>query len=411
MDPLDRLPRPADRRLAARVTADAIRHVRSGHPWVFGDSIVHITAEGAAGDLAVIFDSARKFVAIGLYDPASPIRIRVLHHGSPVPIDDAWWAARLDAALGRRTELAGSTDTTGYRCINGENDGFPGLVLDRYDASYVLKLYSTAWLPHLRMLVELLRRRLAPDVLILRLSRGVQRSQTFGLADGMALIGDDPEQPVLFRENGLTFEADLVHGQKTGHFLDQRENRARVRSLAAGADVLDVFACTGGFSVHAAAGGARRVHSIDLSAPTLAIAERNMAHNRQLPRVRTCRHTIEVADAFVALSDLGGHRSRFDIVVVDPPSFAQKQADVRGALLAYRRLTELATGLVAPGGVLVQASCSSRVPADVFYDAVVETIERTGRHAEVVDRTAHAVDHPVSFPQGAYLKAIFVRVG
>ena len=216
---------------------------------------------------------------------------------------------------------------------------------------------------------------------------------------------------MLFRENGLTFEADLVHGQKTGHFLDQRENRARVRSLAAGADVLDVFACTGGFSVHAAAGGARRVHSIDLSAPTLAIAERNMAHNRQLPRVRTCRHTIEVADAFVALSDLGRHRSRFDIVVVDPPSFAQKQADVRGALLAYRRLTELATGLVAPGGVLVQASCSSRVPADVFYDAVVETVERTGRHAEVVDRTAHAVDHPVSFPQGAYLKAIFVRVG
>ena len=284
MDPLDRLPHPADRRLAARVTADAIRHVRSGHPWVFGDSVVHITAEGAAGDLAVIFDSARKFVAIGLYDPTSPIRIRVLHHGSPVPIDDAWWSARLDAALDRRIELAGSSDTTGYRCINGENDGFPGLVLDRYDASYVLKLYSTAWLPHLRMLVELLGRRLAPDALILRLSRGVQRGQTFGLADGLVLIGDAPEQSVLFRENGLTFEADLVRGQKTGHFLDQRENRARVRSLAAGADVLDVFACTGGFSVHAAAGGARRVHSIDLSAPTLAIAERNMAHNRHLPR-------------------------------------------------------------------------------------------------------------------------------
>ena len=127
--------------------------------------------------------------------------------------------------------------------------------------------------------------------------------------------------------------------------------------------------------------------------------------------MRTCRHTIEVADAFVALSDLGRHGSGFDIVVVDPPSFAQKQADVRGALMAYRRLTELATGLVVPGGVLVQASCSSRVPADAFYDAVVETVERTGRHSEVIDRTAHAVDHPVSFPQGAYLKAIFVRVG
>ncbi|MGD9701761.1 MAG: class I SAM-dependent rRNA methyltransferase [Acidimicrobiia bacterium] len=411
MDPLDRLPDPNERRLAVRVTPDALRHVRSGHPWVFGDSVVHVGAEGAAGDLAVIFDAARRFAAIGLYDPGSPIRIRVLHHGRPVPIDDAWWAARLEAALDIRATLASSSETTGYRCVNGENDGFPGLVLDRYDATYVLKLYSTAWLPHLRMLVDLLRRRLAPERLILRLSRGVQRSETFGLVDGVALIGTVPDAPVLFRENGLVFEADVVRGQKTGHFFDQRDNRARVRDLSAGADVLDVFACTGGFSVYAAAGGAVSVHSIDLSAPTLATAERNMAHNRELRRVAACRHTIEVADAFDAMRELGRRSARFDVVVVDPPSFAQKQADVRGALQAYRRLTELATVLVAPGGVLVQASCSSRVGAEAFHDAVLGTIERSGRHAHVLARTTHAVDHPVTFAEGAYLKAVFVRIG
>jgi 23S rRNA (cytosine1962-C5)-methyltransferase len=412
MHPLTALPRPDPRRLAVRLTPDAIRHVRAGHPWVFTDSVLSTNRPGAAGDLAVVFDADRRFVAIGLWDPDSPIRIKVLHHGRPVQIDADWWSARLDAALAVRDELCRSSETTGYRCVNGENDGFPGLVLDRYASSYVLKVYSAAWLVHLPVIVELLQQRLQPERVVLRLGRLVQRGPTYGLGDGTVLTGSPFEgvESVRFLEHGLTFEANLVHGQKTGHFLDQRDNRSRVRDLASGASVLDVFACTGGFSVYAAAGGAVAVHSVDLSAPTLAVAERNMALNAALPAVARCRHTIQVADAFEAMRDLGRARRQFDVVVIDPPSFASRASEVRAGLQAYRRLTELGAALVAPGGVLMQASCSSRISAADLYGAVTDTLDAIGRDAVELARTGHALDHPVTFPQGAYLKAVFVRL-
>lgn len=362
------------------------------------------------GDLAAVFDPQRSFVAIGLYDPGSPMPVKVLHHGAPAVIDEGWFAGRLDAALARRAGLAASGSTTAYRCVHGENDGFPGLVLDRYDATYVLKLYSSAWIPHLPLLVPLIGARVGSDRLVLRLSRGVQRGPTHGLRDGMTVAGEAPIEPVAFLENGLAFEADVVRGQKTGHFLDQRENRAKVRDLAGGTTVLDVFACTGGFSVHAAAGGATSVLSVDASRHAIDGAMRNFRLNGQLDPVSRCRHTTEVADAFDALSRLAGRRQHFGLVVIDPPSFAQKQADVRAALRAYRRLTGLGAALVEPGGALVQASCSSRVPADQFFDAVTAELHDAGRRFVELDRTGHPVDHPVGFPQGAYLKAIFARL-
>ena len=214
-----------------------------------------------------------------------------------------------------------------------------------------------------------------------------------------------------FIEGGLAFEADVRAGQKTGHFLDQRANRLRVGSMASDRDVLDVFASTGGFSVHAAAGGARSVHAVDLSAPTLAAAERNMALNEHLDAVRNCVFTTEVGDAFEVMVQLARAGRDYDIVVVDPPSFAQRQANVDGALRAYTRLTHLALRLVRPGGVLVQASCSSRVTADQFFDTVLDAAAAAGRPMTEIARTGHDVDHPVGFREGEYLKAGFWRVG
>jgi 23S rRNA (cytosine1962-C5)-methyltransferase len=404
-----RLPSPGERRLAVRVSPDALRHIRAGHPWVFEESVRSVSHDAAAGDLAVIFDANRRFVAIALHDPDSPIRLRILHVGAPTPIDDHWWSAAIAAALERRAEFTArpDADRIGYRIVSGENDGLPGLVVDRYAAVLVVKLYSAVWFPHLVTVTRALLEQTGCDGVVLRLSRNLARGETFGLSDGDVIAGRVPDGPVRFHEAGLAFDADVRAGQKTGHFLDQRANRIRVGTLAAGRDVLDVFASTGGFSVHAAAGGARSVHAVDASAPTLAVAERNMALNAHLEAVASCAFTTEVGDAFEVMVRLARAGRSFDLVVVDPPSFAQRASDVPGALRAYTRLTHLALRLVRRGGVLVQASCSSRVTGEQFYGAVLDAAEAAGRSLDEIVRTGHDVDHPIGFREGEYLKAGF----
>ena len=393
-----------------RLTPDALRRVRAGHPWVYDKSIVSVSHEGAPGDLAVVFDDDRRFAGIGLWDPTSPIRMKVLHHGKPTTVDRAFWQQRLADALARRTPLQARGDTSGYRCVNGENDLLPGLVLDRYDRTLVLKLYTAAWVPHLADIVPVIEELLHPNAVVLRLARSISAEHLHGLEEGDALVGVPPDGPVLFTEHGLLFEADVLAGQKTGHFLDQRDNRAYLRTLTAGADVLDVFASTGGFTVHAAAGGAASVTAVDISAPTLAAAERNLALNRHLPEVAACATRTVVADAFREMDRLQRSRTKFDVVVVDPPSFAMRQTDVERATGAYAKLTELAVGLLRPDGLLVQCSCSSRVSAEIFHATVARAAARARRPLDELRRTGHAIDHPVAYPEGAYLKAVFARV-
>lgn len=410
---LDALPEPEDRRLAVRISPDALRQIRAGHPWIFDGAIDTLSHQGAAGDLAVVFDNKRRFAAIGLYDPSSPIRVRVLHTGEPRAVDADFWLDRLVTALERRSELAADPGTTGYRCIHGENDGFPGLVADRYDDTLVVKIYSEAWLPHLRAIVSPLRELVGATRVVLRHGRSVDVSTTFGDAvdhDAIALIGDRPDAPVEFLERGLRFEADVVAGQKTGHFLDQRENRVLVGGLAGGATVLDVFCCTGGFSVHAAAGGATEVTSTDRNKPALATTEQNMARNAQLDAVQRCTHRTRAGDAFEVLDDLARSGARFDIVVVDPPSFASRADQIPRATAAYGRLTRLALAVTRPGGMLVQSSCSSRVDEATFYDTIRGAADESGHRLDEWARTGHAADHPISFPEGRYLKTLFARV-
>lgn len=396
--------------LAVRVTKDAMRQVRSGHPWIFDGSITSVRPDGVSGDLAVVFDDKRRFNAIGLYDPESPIRVKVLHQGSPVQIGPDFWEQRLRAALERRNVLVASTRTDAFRWVNGENDGLPGLVLDVYDTTAVLKLYTAAWLPHLDQVVAAVAAVLAPERLVLRVSRQVAEDHPeYGAAS--ALIGSLPDAPVRFRENDLRFEADVVSGQKTGHFLDQRENRLRVRNLSSGARVLDVYSCTGGFSVNAAAGGAQLVHSIDISAAAIETARRNMALNMDRPAVKACRQHVSVGDAMTVMQEMIDDRRVFDVVVVDPPSFARSRSQVDGALRAYARLTRLALDLIQPGGVLVQASCSSRVTTEDFHATVLETADAAGRPLHDIMRVGHALDHPVGFPEGEYLKGLIATVG
>ncbi|MEM7336254.1 MAG: class I SAM-dependent rRNA methyltransferase [Chloroflexota bacterium] len=406
MSILNQLPSPAERAIAVRIVPAAERAIRQGHPWLFEESIGSVSFEGKAGDTAVIFDRKKRFLAVGLYDPDSPVKVRILHAGSPAKINADWFKNKLDEAQAIRQPLL-KKGTTGYRLIHGENDGFGGLVVDRYAETAVLKLYSLAWLPHLHTLVDLL-----PDVvpferIVLRLSRNIQaQAGQLGLRDGMVVWGTAVNAPVQFLENNLIFEADVQHGQKTGFFLDQRENRERVEKLAKGRSVLNVFAYTGGFSLYALRGDATEVVSLDLSQPAINAAHRNVTLN-PLP---VERHSAIVADAFAGMTKLSEDRKRFDMVIIDPPSFAKKKSEVDRAMSAYRKLVRLGVKLVNRDGFFVMASCSSRIQAQPFFEIVHNAAWGAKRPLTEIERTQHALDHPITFKEAAYLKCLFAEV-
>jgi 23S rRNA (cytosine1962-C5)-methyltransferase len=394
-------------RLRLRISSVAESNLRAGHPWLFADSIQHQNRPGHSGELAVVYDRNDRFLAVGLFDPDSPIRMRVLHTGKPQTIDQAWWRKRLDQALSRRNGLFDQT-TTGYRCINGESDGWPGLVLDRFDTTLVLKLYTAIWLPRLREILDLLAP--ACSRVILRLSRNIQgvAAGRFQCADGQVLRGEPFVNPLVFRETGFCFEADVIRGQKTGFFLDQRENRREVERLAGGRDVLNAFSFSGGFSLYAARGGARSVTDLDISAHALEAAERNFALNKSDPAVARCHHETVRADVFDWLAQQSPRG--FDLVILDPPSLARRESDRPGAIHAYGHLAASAIHRLRPGGVLLAASCSAHVAAVEFFDAIREAAGGSGRRVEELKTTGHAPDHPAAFKEAEYLKALYLIV-
>jgi 23S rRNA (cytosine1962-C5)-methyltransferase len=402
--------------MAVRVTKDAHRHLRKQHPWIYNESLVSISHTGESGDLAVIFDDDRNFSGIGLWDPNSPICIKLLHTGKPTNVNAAFWAEKVATSIERRRPLLDDPATNAYRLIHGENDRMPGIVVDLYANVAVAKIYTDAWIPHLPALVPVLAEQLealSSDgtlSLIIRFARSVEQQPDLGLIEGAPLYGPPPVEPVMFLENGLIFEANPTSGQKTGHFLDQRVNRALIRDLSDGARVLDVFSCTGGFSVHAAAGGAHEVHSVDLAAPAIEAAKRNMTHNHDVESVAACTHVGHHGDAFEVMEGLARRGEIFDVVIIDPPSFAQRQASVDGAIAAYEKLTRLGLALTRDGGTYLQASCSSRVSADEFFAIVHYTARREEVELREFDRTSHPIDHPIGFTQGAYLKALYATV-
>lgn len=401
---------PNAKRIALRVTPAAERALRHGHPWLFESAIQHQSHQGQAGDLAVVFDAKRRFIAIGLYDPTSPIRVRILHHGAPTTLSAEWLAAQVATAAALRQALP-TSGTTGYRLIYGEGDGLPGLIVDRYGETLVAKLYTAAWVPHLPVLLPALLAAQPAARIIVRFSRNMHSHPALlnGLRAGQALHGQPPSGAIPFEENGLHFAADVIHGHKTGFFFDHRENRQRVRQLAQGKRVLDLFAYAGGFSLYAAAGGATAVTSVDISAPALAEAQANFGRNAHLPGVAACQHTVLTADVFAALAQMQSAGQTFDMVIVDPPSFAKSQVEVERALAAYDKLTRAAVGVLEPQGLLVMASCSSRVADDSFFATVHAAAEGEERPLWEHKRTAHALDHPLrlAFPEGAYLKCLF----
>jgi 23S rRNA (cytosine1962-C5)-methyltransferase len=395
-------------RLRVRLTATAESIVRSGHPWIFANSIREQNREGDAGELAVIYDRQDRFLAIGLFDPGSVLRIRVLHAGKPVTVDDAWWQARLQTTVAKRDGIL-DEHTTACRLIHGESDGWPGLVVDRYEQVLVLKLYTAVWAPRIDLLVSLFRQAISPESIVLRLSRNVQAAfAECGQHDGQVIFGAPVKAPVVFRETGIRFEADVVAGQKTGFFLDQRENRRVVETLARDAEMLNAFSFSGGFSLYGARGGARSVTDLDISAHALASAERNFELNRDVSSIAPCRHEMIQANAFDWLH--GNPGRLFDLIVLDPPSLAKRETERAVATRAYEKLAASALTHLRPGGRLVAASCSAHVSAEEFFEAVRRAAAASRRKFAMLKTTRHAPDHPAAFPEAEYLKCIYLRL-
>lgn len=395
-------------RLAVKVKLVAEKAIRQGHPWVFESSISKVNKPGKSGDLAILFDRKdNKFLAVGLWDEEGPIRIRILQVKQQAKIDEQWFQRKITDAYELRKPLL-ETDTNSYRLIHGENDGFSGLIADVYEAVLVLKLYSTVWLPYLEHILHALKAVSKVKTIVLRLNRQLEQNPSVSkyVQNGQIILGTLHQEEIIFREHGLKFKANVIKGHKTGFFLDHRANRLKVRTLSEGKTVLDVFAYAGGFSVHALAGGAKKVISLDISKQALEMARQNVRLNFD-----NAPHETIAIDAFKGLELLREKGRKFDLIIIDPPSFAKQQNEVPLAIKNYRKLIELAIPLIRNNGVLLAASCSSRVSREDFFGIVEEALEKANIFYKCIEKTYHDIDHPISFPEGAYLKSGYYRIG
>lgn len=392
--------------IAIKLKPAAEQMVKRQHPWIFDNSIIKQNKEGNAGDLVIVYDNkSNTFLACGLYDPYSPIRVKLIHYKKPSTINKEWFQEKIYQAYSKRIPLL-DTQTNSYRLLFGENDCFPGFIADVYHHVLVIKLYTQIWFPYLNWIVELLVEYSGCTTVVFRLSRSMQiQGNSYGLEDGQVVYGILDNETVVFKEHGILFSANVVKGHKTGYFLDHRHNRKRVGELSKGKTVLDVFSYAGGFSVHALARGAKKVDSLDISKHALTIAKKNVAMN-----IPAGEHTIIVADAFKGLETLISEKKKYDIVVIDPPSFAKQQQEIAKAKKRYQQLAALGAQLVEKKGILVLASCSSRVTADYFFTASEKGIKSSGHRYKLIEKTFHDIDHPVTFPEGAYLKCGYYEI-
>lgn len=378
------------------------RPVLRGHPWIFSGAIERIEEGSDCAGVTDVLDSGGRWLARGLFNPRSQIRVRILTWQDE-EIDRDFFARRLSQAAELRKKLLAAS-CNGYRLVNGEGDFLPGLVVDRYGDFLVLQIF-TAGMDSLRSVVVDALAALFPAMGIYERSEGGVREEE-GLATAVGVLkGEEPPEWIQIEENGLKFLVDIRKGQKTGFFLDQRDNRSLLSSLARDKTILNCFAYSGAFAAYALRGGAGRVLSVESSRPALELAKKNL----DLNGLAVSDGDILKADAF---SYLKRCKEEFDIVVLDPPSLALKRADVAAAAGSYKFLNLHALRLVKPGGLLLTFSCSQHLSLDLFQKIIFGASVDSGRKVRLVKRVGHPPDHPVSLhhPEGEYLKGLLLSV-
>jgi 23S rRNA (cytosine1962-C5)-methyltransferase len=377
------------------------RPVWNGHPWIFSGAIEVIEGNPGAAGIADVFDSEKRWIARGLFSPGSQIRVRVLTRQKE-EIDRDFFSRRLFQALAIREKLGEVTNA--YRIVNGEGDFLPGLIVDRYNEFLVCQFF-TAGMDYFKPLIIDSLSSLLTVKGIFEKSEGRVRDEE-GIEPSVGVLaGEAPPESIAIEENGLKFLVDVRRGQKTGFFLDHRDNRVFLSTIAREKKVLNCFAYSGAFSVYALGGGAIEIVTLDSSRPALELAERNLALNR----FETGGSELLKGDAFAYLKQCD---TAFDIIILDPPSLARKRGDVDAATGGYKFLNLHALRHVRPGGVLLSFSCSQHLSIDLFQKVVFGAAVDAGRKATILKRLGQPIDHPVSLhhPEGEYLKGLVLRV-
>ncbi len=408
------------------ITLKGEKALRGGHVWVFADEVTAMSAEPADGDLVDIYSSKDKYLGTGFFNSRSKIRIRLLTRNANDRFDDDFWIRRLRYAIAYRRTVMGETDFRACRLIFGEADGFPGLTVDRFENVLVAQVLSLGTERICGMLFPALVRLLceefgaAVDVLYLRNDvairelEGMEQMTGYYTADGLCLLseaGSDAQNAaaglapgtVVITENGIRYTVDYREGQKTGFFLDQKYNRRAIRQIAEGKTVLDCFTHTGSFGLNAAAGGAKRVTSVDISADALAMAAKNADANGLSDRIEYVE--ADVFDYLKSLGELGRKGSPYDFIILDPPAFTKSRDTLRNAIKGYREINAAAMRLLPRGGYLATCSCSHFMTDTYFKQMLHNAAEDAGVSLRQIEARQQGPDHPIlwNVPETDYL--------
>jgi 23S rRNA (cytosine1962-C5)-methyltransferase len=377
------------------------------HPWVLDSAVAKVEGQPADGDVVDLATHDGHFVARGLWNSQSRMRVRLYAFDASTKLDAELWHARLASALALRKTLGLDERAGATRLVNSEGDDLSGLIVDRYGEYLAVQVTALAMAVRLDTLCDALESLVAPRGILLRgAERGLAKLEGLALVDRV-VRGAAPVGPIFVHEHGLKFGVDLAEGQKTGYYLDQRDNRQAAARYARGRRVLDMFCYSGGFAVACAvSGGARSVLAVDTSAKAAALARANAELNG------AANVTVEAVDAFEKLDALAAAGERFGMVILDPPKFARSRSTVDDALRAYHRINRVAVGLLEPGGILVTCSCSGSVSRDDFLQMLSGVAQRSARPIQLLECRGAAADHPVSASclEGEYLTCVIARV-
>lgn len=382
------------------------KSVLARHPWVFSGAVDRVEGNPESGESVLVRDASGLALGWAAYSPASSIRARMWNLDLEELVDDGYFSQRIELAITRRSALVPAEETNALRLVHGESDGLPGLVVDRYADVLVVQILTAGMEFWRETIVEALVQLTGIQAVVERSDVDVRNLEGLKARSGV-LHGKVPG-PIEIFENGLRFIVDVVNGQKTGFYIDQRRNRHRVGQLAAGREVLNCFCYTGGFSVYALAHGAKNVTSVDSSVEALEMGRRHVEING-LPLEKAA--WIE-GDVFKVLRTLRDQRGSFDMVILDPPKFAPTAAQAERAARGYKDINLLGLKLLKPGGILATFSCSGGISTELFQKIVAGAALDAGMDARIVQTLTQGPDHPVAlaFPEGAYLKGLILQI-
>lgn len=381
--------------------------IKRKHPWIFSGAIEKVEGNPANGETIQIFSSNKTLVGVGSYSPSSQIRVRVWSFNPEEKIDKDFFRKKILAASQFRKRIVDTSQTNAYRIINSENDGLPGLIVDRYADYLICQFLSSGTDFHKKIITETLDEVFNPIGIYERSDVEIRIKEGLEPTKG-TLSGKEPDDLILISENGLKLSVDVKNGHKTGFYLDQRDNRKLVSEFSRGKNVLNCFSYTGGFSVYALSSGAKNVTQIESSESALDLSIKNIELNNFDV---SCVENIN-GDVFEVLRKFRDERRTFDLIILDPPKFAESESQIQKASRGYKDINLLAIKLLNPGGMLFTFSCSGHISQELFQKIVADAALDSGREVKIINQLSQAADHPIAtnFPEGLYLKGLVCYV-